>query len=275
VVDDVGEVAAVTSVCGSSSGMAGVGRTSCSGGEARRRRGFRHIHGGIAQSSELGSFMGGRRCKELKNGSPGSPVYMRWRAAEVRRGCARFNGEAESRLKLGKASQPLGEAIQGLRQGWGSTGKAGHCGRARAVVAGGGACFPRRTLVISGSGGALGAQVKMATASGALIGEGQMHARGAGATMCGARAAAASPRSAGQASHRTRGIARSGHFQTLIGSRFLLFRLLFVCLTTLEWIGSWICEIRGGEVGFVALLESETKVKSNRVKQFLFDFKLC
>jgi hypothetical protein len=36
VVDDVGEVTAVTSVCGSSSGMAGVGRTSCAGGEARR-----------------------------------------------------------------------------------------------------------------------------------------------------------------------------------------------------------------------------------------------
>jgi hypothetical protein len=47
---------------------------------------------------------------------------------------------------------------------------------------------------------------------GALIGEGETQARGA-------RAAAASPRSAGQASHRTCGIVRSGHFQTLIGSR--------------------------------------------------------
>jgi hypothetical protein len=40
VVDDVGEVTAVTSVCGLSSGMAGVGRTSCAGEGARRRRVF-------------------------------------------------------------------------------------------------------------------------------------------------------------------------------------------------------------------------------------------
>jgi hypothetical protein len=86
---------------------------------------------------------GSRRRKELKNGSPGSPVYVRWWAAEVRRGCARFSGEAMSRLKLGKASQPLGEAVQGLGRGWGSMEKAGHGGRARAVMAGGGACFPR------------------------------------------------------------------------------------------------------------------------------------
>jgi hypothetical protein len=88
VVDDVGEVAAVTSVCGSSLGMAGVGRASCAGGEARRRRGFRPNHGDIAQTSESGSFTGGQGghgCKESKNGSPGGPVYERWRAAEVRR----------------------------------------------------------------------------------------------------------------------------------------------------------------------------------------------
>jgi hypothetical protein len=68
-----------------------------------------------------------------------------------------------------------------------------------------------------------------------------------GATMRGARAAAASPRSAGQASDRTRGLARFGHFQMLIGLRssrnspkslytILLCRLLFVSLTALEWI---------------------------------------
>jgi hypothetical protein len=88
VVDDVGEVAAVTSVFESSSGMAGDGRASCAGGEARRRRGFRPNHGNIAQSSESGSFtrgQGGRGCKESKNGSPGGPVYERWRAAEVQR----------------------------------------------------------------------------------------------------------------------------------------------------------------------------------------------
>jgi hypothetical protein len=41
-----------------------------------------------------------------------------------------------SRLKLGKASRPLREAVQGLGRGWGSTGGAGHGGRDRAVMAG-------------------------------------------------------------------------------------------------------------------------------------------
>jgi hypothetical protein len=54
----------------------------------------------------------------------------------------------------------------GARARLGLTGKAGHDGRARAVMAGGGACFQRRTPVIPGSGEALGAQVHMAKASG-------------------------------------------------------------------------------------------------------------
>jgi hypothetical protein len=47
---------------------------------------------------------------------------------------------------------------------------------------------------------------------GALIGEGKVQTRGA-------RNTAASPRSVGQASDRSRGLAQSGHFQMLIGSR--------------------------------------------------------
>jgi hypothetical protein len=50
----------------------------------------------------------------------------------------------------------------------GSTERAGHGGRARAVVAGGGACLSRRTPVITGSGRALGAQVNTAKALGHL-----------------------------------------------------------------------------------------------------------
>jgi hypothetical protein len=42
---------------------------------------------------------------------------------------------AGSQLKLGKASRPLGEAFQGLGQGWGSTEEADYGGRARVVVA--------------------------------------------------------------------------------------------------------------------------------------------
>jgi hypothetical protein len=69
-------------------------------------------------------------------------------------------------------------------------------------MVGDGARFPQRTPVIFGSGGPLGA----------FIGEGKVQTGGA-------RAAAASTRSAGQASDRTCGLARSGHFQTLIGSQ--------------------------------------------------------
>jgi hypothetical protein len=45
---------------------------------------------------------------------------------------------------------------------------------------------------------------------GALIGEGKVQTHEAGRAL---------PRSAGQARDRTRGLARSGHFQTLTGSR--------------------------------------------------------
>jgi hypothetical protein len=141
------------------------------------------------------------------------------------------------RLKLGEASHPLGEAIQGLGRGWGSTEKTSHDGCGWAVMAGGGARFQRRTPMISGSGGALGAQVHTTKASGGRYRRG----RGAGAwvkaTMRGARAAMASPRSASQASDQTRGLARSSHFQTLIGSRssrnspkslHTIFSLLFI-----------------------------------------------
>jgi hypothetical protein len=50
----------VTSVCGSVSEMAGVGRSSRAGWVARRRRVIQPNHGGIVQSNELGSFMGGQ-----------------------------------------------------------------------------------------------------------------------------------------------------------------------------------------------------------------------
>jgi hypothetical protein len=117
---------------------------------------------------------------------------------------------------------------------------------------------------------------------GALIGKGEARARGAGQP----HAAATSPRSASEASDRMRGIARSGRLHCQLAHNllvilpnpctlFLLCRLLFDSLTALEWIGSRICEIQGGEVGFVARLKTEIKVESNCVKWFLFDFKLC
>jgi hypothetical protein len=49
VVEGVGEVLTVTPMCGSSPAMVGVGWSTCAGGRAHRRRGFRHAHGAIVQ----------------------------------------------------------------------------------------------------------------------------------------------------------------------------------------------------------------------------------
>jgi hypothetical protein len=117
VVEDVGDVAMVTLVCGSSSGMVGVGRSTCAGGGARRRQGIRPAHDEIAQTSESRGFTGGQgshRHKELKNGSPGSSVYVRWRAAEVRRWRYRCSGEVEPRSLLEEASRLHEDTIQRL-----------------------------------------------------------------------------------------------------------------------------------------------------------------
>jgi hypothetical protein len=89
VAEGVGEVLTVTTMCGSPSGMVGVGRSACAGGGARRRRGFRPIQGEIDQSNGAESFtrdQGRGAHEELKNGSPESSVHARGRATEVRRG---------------------------------------------------------------------------------------------------------------------------------------------------------------------------------------------
>jgi hypothetical protein len=57
---------------------------------------------------------------------------------EVRPGRFCFSGEAMPRLKLGKALPLHGKAVQGLGRGLGSSGRAGHGGRAWAVMTGGG-----------------------------------------------------------------------------------------------------------------------------------------
>jgi hypothetical protein len=58
VAEGVGEVLRVTAMCGSQSGMAGVGRSKCAGGEARRGRGVQPAHGAIVQSNGSESFTG-------------------------------------------------------------------------------------------------------------------------------------------------------------------------------------------------------------------------
>ena len=60
-------------MCGSPSGMVGVGWSACEGGGARRRRDVRLIQGTIDQSNGSESFtrdQGRGVREELKNGSP-------------------------------------------------------------------------------------------------------------------------------------------------------------------------------------------------------------
>jgi hypothetical protein len=89
VVEDVGEVLRVTVMCGSPSGMVGVGRSTCAGRDARRRREIWPAHGAIVQVNRLESFARGQEgqgCTELENGSPDCSAHVRRRATEVRRG---------------------------------------------------------------------------------------------------------------------------------------------------------------------------------------------
>jgi ribosomal protein S5 len=89
VVEDVGEVLRVTAICGSPSGMVGVGRSTCAGGDAHRRRGIRPANDAIVQVNRSESFARGQEgqwCKELENGSLDCSAHARRRAAEVRRG---------------------------------------------------------------------------------------------------------------------------------------------------------------------------------------------
>jgi hypothetical protein len=100
-------------MCGSPSGMVGVGRSTCAGGGAHQRRGVRPIQGIIDQSNGLESFtkdQGRCVCKKLKKGSPDCSVYARMRAAEVRRGRSWFSGEVLPGPRAWEASQAISEA---------------------------------------------------------------------------------------------------------------------------------------------------------------------
>jgi hypothetical protein len=80
VVEDVGEVAAVTSMCGSTLGVVGVGRSTRAGEGVRRRRGLRPNHDEIVQLVGLKGLTrlhrGGTR-KELENGARTYLVHIR------------------------------------------------------------------------------------------------------------------------------------------------------------------------------------------------------
>jgi hypothetical protein len=100
-------------MCGSPSGMVGVGRSTCTGGGARRRRGVWPIQGTIDQSNGSESFtrdQGRCVCKESEKDSLDCSVHARRWATEVRRGRSRASSEVLSGLRAWEASQAIGEA---------------------------------------------------------------------------------------------------------------------------------------------------------------------
>jgi hypothetical protein len=99
------EVLAVTARYGSTAVVAGISRSMCAGGWTHRWRVLRPNHGGIGQSKGTRSFTGCwwvDSCKELKNNSPWSLVYIHRRSGEVRRPWTGFSGEAKFDSLLGE-----------------------------------------------------------------------------------------------------------------------------------------------------------------------------
>jgi hypothetical protein len=132
VVEGVGEVLRVTTICGSPSGMVGVGRSTCAGGGARRRRGVRPNQGTIGQSNGSASFtrdQGRCVCKESENDSLDCSVYTRRRATEVRRGRSWVSGEVLPGPSAWKASRATSEANRMAGAAWKRLEWAGRGGR--------------------------------------------------------------------------------------------------------------------------------------------------
>jgi hypothetical protein len=121
VAEGVGEVLRVMAMCGSPSGMVGVGRSTCVGGGARRQQGVRPIQGTIDHSKGSASFTRDQgRCvrEELKNNSLEWLFYVRRRVAEVQRGRSWFSGEVLPGPRARKASQAIGEANRAAGAAW-------------------------------------------------------------------------------------------------------------------------------------------------------------
>jgi hypothetical protein len=132
VVEIVGEVLRVTTMCGSPSGMVGVGRSRCAGGGARWQRGVRPNLGTIGQSNGSGSFFRdqGRHVREeFKNSSLDCSVYARRGATEVRRRWSWVYSEVLSSPSTWKASRVTGEANREADATWTRLERAGHGGR--------------------------------------------------------------------------------------------------------------------------------------------------
>jgi hypothetical protein len=101
---------AITSRYGSSVMVVGVGRSTCAGGGAHRRRGIRPNQGSTVQLNGLGSFtrdQGRYAREEFENVSPDCSVYARPRATEVQRRRSWVSGEVLSGPRAWKASLGL------------------------------------------------------------------------------------------------------------------------------------------------------------------------
>jgi hypothetical protein len=119
-------------MCGSPSGMVGVGRSTCAGGGAHRGRGVRPNQGTIDQSNGPESFtrdQGRCVCEELMSDSPDCSVYVRRRATEIRRGRSWFSGEVLPGPRAWGASRAIGEANRVAGVAWKRPEWAGHGGR--------------------------------------------------------------------------------------------------------------------------------------------------
>jgi hypothetical protein len=112
---------AITSRCRSPAMVVGVGRSTCAGGGARRRRGIRPNQGAIDQLNGSGSFTRDQgRCvrEEFENVSPDCSVYARPRATKVRRRQSSVSGEVLSGPRAWKALRATGEANRGTGAAW-------------------------------------------------------------------------------------------------------------------------------------------------------------
>jgi hypothetical protein len=144
---------AITSRCGSSAVVVGIGRSTRAGGGARRWRGIRPNQGGTVQLNGSGSFT---RCQgrhvreEFEKGSPDCSVYARLWASESSEGDPGSPVRLCQVRGLGKLHGPLAKLTKRLAWKWLEGARCG--GRGSVGLAGGGAACSRRSPVNFGSG---------------------------------------------------------------------------------------------------------------------------
>jgi hypothetical protein len=138
VVEGVGEVLTVTPMCGSSLAMVGVGRSTCAGGRARRRRGIWPAHGAIVQLVSSGGST--RWCRDglrkgFENGVETYRVHVCWWAEEVRRGWFGVSGDALPGPRTWGASRASSKTNRAAGAAWEWLEWAGRGGRGSGVRA--------------------------------------------------------------------------------------------------------------------------------------------